>query len=383
MLVKWKHGRHVGEMFLYFLPRRRQILKYFALILAVFIIVRLFSKSETPSEEPGLPILVAQRGNDQYFRAKPPLNLETYSKQHTDMQWEMRKQASSSTSEVTYGKLNVHIWGEICGYDLNSLKNHVLFPKYPQRRFYTHTTGFTHGIGNNDFGERIFGFLLPKSTGLYSFRILGKSMEVWIGKNADPLSAELVYQNSLSPNSVGKFELKLVAKNKYYIEILHKKDNQDDDDFALKWKVPGSSHFAEISGSDISVKLLDAYLRNGEVDSNESNLEIPTIHRKIRFPILNEQEQQRNDLFKLPLIPDKVVKNVLTSCDYKPSYIVDHTLTNYKGVWETHYSSLYPIDETNVTRGGWVCLGNDGLKEREAVQIVEEYIKSLDKKDSG
>jgi hypothetical protein len=134
---------------------------------------------------------------------------------------------------------------------------------------------------------------------------------------------------------------------------------------------------------DITAKLLDSYLRNGEVDGNGSYLEIPNIHRKIKFPILSEKEQQRNDLFKLAMISDHVVKDVLTSCKYKPSYIVDHTLTNYKGVWETHYNSLYPIDDTNVTRGGWVCLGNDELKQEEAVQIVGQYMKYLEKKHPG
>ena len=360
--------------------RRRQILKYLTLVFAVFLILKLFSRSEAPSEEPGLPILVAQRGNDHYFRAKPRLNSETYSKK--TLQWERRKQVSSSTPEVTYGKLNVHIWEEICANDLNSLKSHVLFPKFPSRRFHTKTTRFTHGMGNYDYGERIFGFLLPKSTGVHNFRILGESVEVWIGNYADPSSSKRVYQNAVSRDSVGRFELKFLANSKYYVEILHKKGSKDDD-FALTWKVPGSSNYVELSGSDISVALSDDYLRNGEVDCNDTNLEIPGIHRKIRFPMLNEQEHQRNDLFKLPLISNEVVKNVLTSCDYKPSYIVDHTLTNYRGVWETHYNSLYPIDETNVTRGGWVCLGNDALEEEEAIQIVEEYMKSLDKTHSG
>jgi hypothetical protein len=351
------------------------------LVFGLFVILKLFSRSEIASEESGLPILVSQRGNDHYFRAKPQLNSETFFK--PTLRWEERKQLSLSKPEVAYGKLNVHVWEEICGHDLNSLKNHVLFPKFPSRRFYTSTTLFTHGTRNYDYGERIFGYLRPKSSGIHKFHVLGKSIEVWIGQNADPSTAKLVYQDLNAKDGIGNFEMEFAANNiKYYIEILHKK-GKEDGDFALRWKIPGGSNYVELSGLDITAKLLDSYLRNGEVDGNGSYLEIPNIHRKIKFPILSEKEQQRNNLFKLAMISDHVVKDVLTRCKYKPSYIVDHTLTNYKGVWETHYNSLYPIDETNVTRGGWVCLGNDELKQEEAVQIVGQYMKYLEKKHPG
>ena len=361
------------------LPRRRQILKYFVLIFAVYIAVRLFSRSDKPDEEPGLPILVAQRGNDHYFRAKPRLNSESYSKQ--TLQWGKKKHASLSTSEVTYGKLNVHIWEEICGNDLNSLINHVLFPKFPSRRFYAQTTRFSHGIGNYNYGERIFGYLLPQSTGLHSFEILGESVEVWISTNSNSSFAKQLYKN-VAEQKVGRFQLQLTAITRYYVEILHKKSSQAED-FLLTWKIPGSSSFVELSGLDISVPLLDGYLHNGEVDGSEASLEIPIIHRKLQFPKLSKQEQERNDLFKFPLIQSEVTNGVLTSCDYKPSYVVDHNLTNYKGVWETHYNSLYPADKTNVTRDGWVCLGNDVLEENEAVQIVDSYMLSLNNKNYG
>ncbi|XP_028400557.1 beta-1,4-N-acetylgalactosaminyltransferase 3-like isoform X2 [Dendronephthya gigantea] len=338
---------------------------------------RVLFGSEPPNEEPQLPIFVAQRGNERYFKGKTRLSSETYFRQ--TLQWEKQKRAVSTANEVTYGKLNVHIWGEICGNDLNSLKNHVLFPKFPSRRLYTKTTRFQHGTGNYDYGERIFGFLLPKSTGLHRFQILGRPVEIWLGVNSDPSSAKLVYQKSHYGDSVGNFELELVSNNKYYIEILHKKGSEDED-FEITWMVPGSSKFVEVAGSEVSVKVLDHYLRNGEVDSSEPSLEIPIVHKKKMFPILEDNEQQRNDLFLLPLIDHNVVKNVLTSCDYKPSYIVDRKLTNYKGVWETHYNSLYPEDKTNVTRGGWVCLGNDVLNADEAVQIAKDYMTSLDEK---
>ena len=383
-IVKWKHVRHVEEMLRYFFPRRRQILKYFALVVGLFIILKLFSKSEIPSEEPGLPILVAQRGNDHYFKAKPLLNSEAFSK--PARRWELKKRIHSFASDIPYGKLNVHIWEEICGDDLSSLKNHVLFPKFPSRRLFTETTLFTHGMKNYDYGERIFGYLLPTSTAIYEFLVLGKSVEVWFGLKSDPENYKQVYQSSHVKEGVGTFSWELFADNMYYIEILHKKGNEDDE-FALKWKISFPHHskdkYVELSGLDMSAMMLDSYLGNGDVDGNGSHLEIPNIHRQIQFPILDEQEQRRNNLFKLPYISNHVVKNILPSCEYRPSYVVDHTLTNYRGVWETHYNSLYPVDKTNVTRGGWVCLGNDILKEKEAMQIVAEYMKSLDKKHFG
>ena len=341
----------------------------------------MFSRRATPTEEPGLPILVAQRGNDHYFRAKPQLSPEKLFKQK--LEWEKKKQTSSTRREVIFGKLNVHIWEEICGEDLNSLKNHILFPNFPSRRIYTKTTEFTYGKGNYAYGERIFGYILPKFTGLYSFYILGASVEVWISTDAVPFSSKQMYKSIPNKKNLdGTFEVKLIADQKCYLEILHKKGRHDED-FVFKWKAPGSSDFVELSGSDISVQLLDDYLGNGEIDSNTPSLEIPVIHRKILFPVLSKQEKLRSNLSLLPLIPNNVVLDVLPTCEYKPSYIVNRKLINYQGVWETHYNSLYPVDKTNLTRDGWICLGNDALNKQEAVDIVKEYMKSLEQKYSG
>lgn len=368
-------------MILNFCPRRRQLLKYLALFFAIYFILRVLFRIETREDKSGPPILVSQRGNEHYFTTKALLNLKIYDSKH-HLQSKGREKDISTESQVTYGKLNVHTWSEICGDDINSFKNHVLFPKFPSKRFYAQTTRFHHGAANFDYGERIFGFLQPKLTGSHSFRILGRSLEVWIGIDSGPLSPKLVYKSSNLHDTFGEFKLTFVAGTKYYIEILHKKGVLEGK-FSLTWKIPGSSKFVELSGSDIAVKLLDKYLQNGEVDSDEHVMEIPEIHGKPLFPKLNKQEQHRDELYKLPLVADKIIKDVLPSCVYKPSYLVDHPITNFKGVWETHYNSLYPIDQTNVTRDGWVCLGNDVLDKNNAIQIVKAYMTSLNQQHSG
>ena len=354
--------------------RKSRLFFYFCLFLALYITYRvLFAQKET-FENPELPQLVVQEGNDHYLKRNVHLGSSVH--QRKPYEWQTIKQVVGGSNEE-FGKLNVHIWAEICGEKLQSLRNNVLFPQYPSRRFYTKTTVFSHGQGNNNYGERIFGYLHPKETGLYSFRVYGISIEVWMSSDANPNHSKLVVKKA-SDNKHGSVDMEMTAGEKYYMEILHKKGIKDHW-FELKWKSPGSTQYLEISGADISRVYNDNHLWKGQVDSDEFIERILAVHKKDPFPENDDIEQARANLHQLPLISDTVLKDVLPTCEYKPSYLVDFDVRNYRGVWETHYNSLYPVDRTNVTRDGWICLGNDVLQERKAVEVVEQFVNALHK----
>ena len=356
------------------LSRKTRLFFYFCLFLALYITCRvLFAHKET-FENPELPQLVIQKGNDHYLKRN--VHLSSSVLQRKPYEWQTIKHVVGGSNEE-FGKLNVHIWAEICGKKLQSLRNIVLFPQYPSRRFYTKTTAFSHGQGNYNYGERIFGYLHPKKTGLYSFKVYGISIEVWMSSDANPNHSKLVVKKA-SNNKHGSVDMEMTAGEKYYMEILHKKGIQDHQ-FELKWKSPGSSQYLEISGVDISRVYNDNHLWKGQVDSDELIERILAVHKKDPFPVDDNIEQARSNLHRLPLISDTVLKDVLPMCEYKPSYLVDFDVRNYRGVWETHYNSLYPIDRTNVTQDGWICLGNDVLQERKAVEVVEQFVDALNK----
>lgn len=361
-----------------FIARRRQFLKCFVVIILIYILFKVKNSlwREESVLETELPTLVIQRGNDHYFKRNIKLSLQTYTR--NKFPWEERKQKTKSLNSLaSHGQLNVHIWQDICGIDLRNLKNHVLFPKYPSRRFYVNDTKFSHALGNFHFGEKIFGYIVTKTTGDHVFQIQGDSVEFWLARNSEPSSSRLVYSGNQNFHT-RTFDLLLMAKMKYYFELLHKKSDKEDN-FKLLWKTPGASTFVEINGYNIATILSDIYLQDGEIDNYSEELNVAVIHKKQKFPMLNKDEKYRNNLYKLPIIPNEAVKNVLPSCEYSPSYIVHHQLKNYKGVWETHYNSLYPVDDTNVTRNGWICLGNDPIRKNEALDVVKMYMNYFQK----
>ena len=369
--------RDQDDMRLWLSRKQIRLSLYFIVFLTFYCVYRLLFGQKTTFVDPTLPELIVQRGNDHYLKGNADSSKISGRKEYG---WRTVKTVQEGINEKL-GKLNVHIWSEICGEELKSLRNHVLFPQFPSRRLYTKTTLFPHSQGNRDFGERIFGFIRPKKDGLHRFRVQGLSVEVWVSTDANPNHSKLFVKMSSENNDDTQheyFNLEMFAAKQYYIEILHKKGGHSDS-FQLRWKGPGSNVFVELSGKDISLMLQDKHLGRGQIDSDNPIEEILPIHNKDPFPVSNDIEQARTDLYKLPFMKDVFLENVLPECEYKPSYLVHHPVKNYKGVWETHYNSLFPIDKTNITRDGWVCLGNDVLAEKKAVRVVQLFMDALNK----
>ena len=352
------------------------LLSYFALFLVAFVVLKLLFSYDAGSDTE-VPHLIVQKGNDHFFRA----NISTFPKPKSFISSWRQKGTGTGHSLEKFGKLNVHIWEEICGESLGSLRNHALFPNLPSRRTRIKKTVFFHSEKNQDFGERIFGFLHPKRSGVHSFRVRGASFEVWISTDSNPLNSRLISRQESKENvdiTTVVFELLLENKDPRYIEILHKK-GQKYYRFVLQWKAPGSLHYSELSGTDISLMLDDQYLSHGQVDVDLPIQTIPHIHRKDPFPAYDSFEKPRATLHQLPILDGSWLDGILPTCEYKPSYIVDRVLRYYHGVWETHYSSLYPVDKSNLTRLGWISLGNDELAKEKALAVVAKFMEALNK----
>ena len=86
---------------------------------------------------------------------------------------------------------NAHYWDYVCGYNVEDLRSHPLFPFMPFRR----DTVDNLYIKEQDlqFGARVFGYLHPSTDGFYQFAISSDDCsEFWLSINEDPLNTELI-----------------------------------------------------------------------------------------------------------------------------------------------------------------------------------------------
>lgn len=114
------------------------------------------------------------------------------------------------TEEHLKYKVNVHYWDFICGFNVENLRSHPLFPFSPYRRDTTNDLF----IRQTDvkFGARVFGYIHPNETGLFKFAISSDDCsEIWLSQDEDPLHVQLIgsvgrttgeglYQHTFAPS---------------------------------------------------------------------------------------------------------------------------------------------------------------------------------------
>lgn len=86
---------------------------------------------------------------------------------------------------------NAHYWDYVCGYNVEDLRSHPLFPFMPFRR----DTIDNLYIKEQDlqFGARVFGYLHPATDGFYQFAISSDDCsEFWLSTGEDPLNTQLI-----------------------------------------------------------------------------------------------------------------------------------------------------------------------------------------------
>ncbi|MBN1359707.1 MAG: hypothetical protein JW993_03895 [Sedimentisphaerales bacterium] len=115
----------------------------------------------------------------------------------------------------------------------------------------------------NDYGSRLYGWLMPPESGPYSFWIASdETSELWLSTDEDPARARLIaaVHGRTNARQWDKYAtqrsqlIALQAGRKYYIEALMK-EADGDDNVAVAWQPPGSTQ--EV----ISGRFVDASLR--------------------------------------------------------------------------------------------------------------------------
>lgn len=112
----------------------------------------------------------------------------------------------------------------------------------------------------DNYGTRIRGYIVPSTTGNYTFFMAGDdNCELWLSNNNSPANITKIAQvigwtsnkqwtKYSSQQSASTY---LVAGNFYYFQALHK-EGAGGDNLAIGWTTPGSSSISVIGSSNIS-----------------------------------------------------------------------------------------------------------------------------------
>lgn len=307
-------------------------------------------------------------------------------------------------SSFPKGFLNVAIWEDMCGDEMLSLKEFPLFPHGPSTWLRTSSLRMHFTRRFQNFGLRIFGYLSPRESGNYNFHLASSaSSELWISSNSKPENSRLIANVTSGLSWLREENIPLSKGNQYYLEVLHKhglhylfRSNY----LHLKWRL---SHWKEHDVRDIPADALVAFeydrgsIRSDKMITNLLHSEqvdhdndiIPPMHIKRqdpRFP--NEESKRRVELYHLPFISEEDTRDLFPPCQYKPSYIVKEPLWRYQATWETHYTSIYPFDysdlETREYPGNeFFSFGNDKLDEKQAQAIASQVWMRIQSKHPG
>lgn len=275
--------------------------------------------------------------------------------------------------------LNVHVWCNLCLHTTFKLREHPTFPGAPTLRTTIDNSQVSQPY--RDFAQRVFGFLHPQVTGYYQFEILNASfvsVEVWLSSSEKWQDSKLIAQ---SVGSAGgdystirsqSCKMKLVARQKYFIDIYHAKSKSSESHFELVWIQPGNLSRYEL----INARFLSFYIN--ETDEFSSLRYLHKLPDSITRNKAKQNSPTMNEHFTLKSIPyleSETVSNILPSCQYKPSYLI---LEKIRVPWSAVYKHWHPVRIYPFIRLKNVSKSrNHELPQKEAEYIVSLYLKSL------
>jgi len=276
------------------------------------------------------------------------------------------------------GFVNVHMWLDLCGSDLLTLKYFPLFPNVPSTRQLFPGLDIAQ-LGSN-YGKRVFGYIIAPTGGKYSFRWTASgSAEFWLSTNDEPHNSRCIF--CMGNEGKTAFSDVLFHNSQwYYFEILHKHGRYKwYDSILLEWKSDESDY------TKIPAKYLRSYQDDREIGDNVVNIDSfvqPGLEMHLKHhqttEFFDNPKITRETIYKLPFISSDLVKDLFPYCDYKPDYLVTYKLTRYGSKWENIYAAIYPADSTNTTDIlGAVRFGNDVLEDENALKVVQMVMKQF------
>lgn len=278
----------------------------------------------TLKENNTLEYVNSKFGNEVGLPSEEPPFVSSQEKNHTS-------QHENITLSLQ-GFLNLHIWEKVCHFQVESLRQFILFPQAPsKRRLLTLSSLFSEKESN--LGERMFGFISPSTSGQYQFAISSSgNSELWL--SPDETSANLrkiAYLGSRDNPGRGKpgnyfTDSSQVSKTfsltnhlKYYIDVLHKHQSGKVH-LEVAWRLKGEAEFRIITSEYLWSQMNDSHVPDNAVQLAD----------------FHEQPQQSRDSIWPYFDPD-MVREILPECPYEPSYLVKHKLIRFQVRHVTRY----------------------------------------------
>ncbi|KAK3736338.1 hypothetical protein QZH41_020811, partial [Actinostola sp. cb2023] len=229
-----------------------------------------------------------------------------------------------------------------------------------------------------------FGYLVAPESAGYSFRWKASgSTEFWLSTDNKPQNSKCLAYRKEGITTITELKVELQKSKWYYFEVLHQHGGrQRNDYFKLEWRIAQGTDYGAVPWTNLRSYQHDLDIL-GDVVNVQSfpplGLEMHGGNGKLKTG--SSSLVSREEIYKLPFIPAKTIKDLFPECQYKPDYLVNYKVDRYGSKWENIYSSIYPSDDTNVTdSSGFVTFGNDVLEKEKALEIVDMVIGQFHKK---
>lgn len=223
------------------------------------------------------------------------------------------------------GHLNLHIWDDVCHFQVESLREFILFPHAPSKRRLL-TSSSSYGENLKNFGERMFGFISPSISGKYYFAISSSgNSELWLSSDDSPANLRKIaflgsrenpgqgQPGNYSQNATQVSTAFYLTKNrKYLINVLHK-HHSGRVHLLVTWRLEGDTVFGIVTSEYLWAAMNDSHVPDNAVGLSD----------------YQEGSQQSRD-FILPFVIWEDMKAVLPECLYEPSYLVKHKLIRFQ-----------------------------------------------------
>lgn len=151
------------------------------------------------------------------------------------------------------------VWTNVSGSSVVDLYNTPNYPNSPTSTSAMTSLGSLLNAGDN-YGSRIRGYIIPPTTGTYTFTVTGDdNAVVYLGLNAEPAFKRVIcstpaftLQNEFTkyPDQISA-PIVLQAGKYYYVEIIHK-EAQSNDHVSLWWQTPTNSTRTVVPGTALA-----------------------------------------------------------------------------------------------------------------------------------
>jgi hypothetical protein len=158
------------------------------------------------------------------------------------------------TSDMPHEGYLAEYWDGVPGTSLQSLYTDPRYPGKPDRLAWIGRMLSTRVGQFDNYGARIRAYLIPPSTGYYSFRYSGTTdATVYFSSDANPANAvevlNLVKNEELLSWSTNTTRVHLVAGQRYFFEARLKDAMRSDDYFNLTWLRPDGTDYEHVGGT--------------------------------------------------------------------------------------------------------------------------------------